>query len=55
MGAAVVARLHAEPDFRADLDAARAEIASARTAGPRPTRDCPAEAAALGVGPQAQP
>jgi len=55
MGAAVVARLHAEPDFRADLDAARAEIASARAAGLRPTRDCPAEAAALGVVPQALP
>jgi acid phosphatase (class A) len=50
MGAAAVARLHAEPEFRADLEAARAEIAAARAAGKTPTRDCAAEAAAL-VGP----
>jgi NAD(P)-dependent dehydrogenase (short-subunit alcohol dehydrogenase family) len=50
MGAAVVARLHAEPEFRADLDAARAEIAAARAAGEAPRRDCPAETAALAAG-----
>jgi len=47
MGASVVARLHANADFRADLDAARAEIATVRARGLKPLRDCAAEAAAL--------
>jgi acid phosphatase (class A) len=51
MGAAVVARLHDEPLFLADLQAARAEITAARAAGESPTRDCPAEAAALASAP----
>ena len=55
MGAATVARLHDEPAFRAELDAARAEIAAARAAGQAPTRDCKAEAAALALTPDAQP
>jgi acid phosphatase (class A) len=42
MAAATVARLHAEPAFRADLEAARAEIAAARQAGRTPARDCAA-------------
>ena len=50
-GSAVVARLHADPAFRADLDAARGEILAARAAGQRPTRDCAAEAAALAADP----
>ncbi|WP_068855977.1 acid phosphatase, partial [Xanthomonas graminis] len=33
MGAATVARLHADPTFRADLDAARGEIARAQAQG----------------------
>ena len=51
VGAGTVARLHAEPAFRADLLAARAEIAAARSKGLKPARDCAAEAAALAVQP----
>jgi acid phosphatase (class A) len=47
MGASVVARLHANADFRADLDAARAEVTTLRARGLKPSRDCAAEAAAL--------
>ena len=47
MGAATVAKLNSVPEFLADLDAAKAEIAAARAAGHTPTRDCAAEAAAL--------
>jgi acid phosphatase (class A) len=47
MGAGTVARLHADPDFRADLDAARAEFAALRPRGLPSQRDCAAEAAAL--------
>lgn len=42
---AVVARLHADRQFREDLEAARVELA--RPGNPPPTRDCAAEAAAL--------
>lgn len=45
VASAMVARLHADPQFRADLDAARAELA--RPGNTPPTRDCAAEAAAL--------
>ncbi|WP_205691892.1 acid phosphatase [Caulobacter soli] len=45
--AAVVARLHADPAFRAGLEAAKAELA-ALPAKP-PSRDCAAEAAALAL------
>jgi len=41
LGAAVLARLRAEPAFRADLEAARAEIGAARAAGAKP--DCAAD------------
>jgi acid phosphatase (class A) len=47
MGAAAVARLHADPAFQAELKAAKAEYASVRTKGLKPTRDCQAEANAL--------
>ena len=47
-GAATVALLHTDPVFRADLEAARAEVAAARARGLRPARDCGTEAAALG-------
>ena len=47
IGAATVARLHAEPAFRADMDAARAELAAIRSKDLPPVRDCKAEAAAL--------
>jgi acid phosphatase (class A) len=45
-GAIVVAALHGNAQFRADMDAARAEIAAARAAGPAPEAAfCKAEAA----------
>lgn len=47
MGAAVVARLHANPEFRSDLDAAKAELAAVRARNLALTRDCASEAAAL--------
>jgi len=47
MGAATVARLHADPVFRADLEAARKELAAVRARGLEPVRDCKAEADAL--------
>jgi len=47
MGAGVVARLHAEPAFRADLEAAKSELAAVRAQQVKPARDCVAEAAAL--------
>jgi len=47
MGSATVARLHADPAFRRDLDAARAEYAAVRAKGLPPSRDCKAEAEAL--------
>jgi acid phosphatase (class A) len=47
MGAATVARLHADPAFRADLNAARAELVAVRAEGLQPLRDCKVEAAAL--------
>jgi acid phosphatase (class A) len=48
VGAATVARLHAEPAFRADVEAVRAELAAVRARGLMPTRDCVAESRALG-------
>ena len=53
MGAATVARLHADPTFRADLEAAEDEFAAIRAKGVPPTGDCKAEAAALAMGFQA--
>lgn len=47
MGAAAVARLHADAAFQAQLQAARAEIAAQRAAGASPHADCQAEATAL--------
>jgi acid phosphatase (class A) len=51
MAAASVARLHADPGFRADLEAAKAELADVRNKGLKPTRDCSAESAALAIKP----
>src|SRR5664279_6248630 len=53
MGAATVARLHADPTFLADLEAAKAEFAALRAKGVPPTGDCNAEATALALGYQA--
>jgi acid phosphatase (class A) len=47
VGAAAVARLHADPAFAADLAAAKAELAAERAKGGGPGRDCAAESAAL--------
>jgi len=47
MGAGTVARLHADPTFRADLEAAKAELAAVRAKRLKPLRDCAAEAAAM--------
>lgn len=47
MGAATVARLHADPAFRSDLEAAKAEYAAIRASGPQPSRDCKAGAERL--------
>ncbi|MGO3127573.1 MAG: acid phosphatase [Luteimonas sp.] len=46
VGAATFARLQASPEFRADLDAARTEIAAQRAAGATPTH-CDTEAIGL--------
>lgn len=50
VGSAVVARLHASPEFRADVEAARAELAAVRAQGLKPNRDCAQEAARLAAG-----
>ena len=47
MGAATVARLHADPVFLADLNAARGEVEAARAKSLKPAQDCAAEATAL--------
>jgi acid phosphatase (class A) len=47
LGAGTVARLHAEPAFRADLEAAQSELAAVRARGDKSARDCIAEAAAF--------
>ncbi|MET3649219.1 acid phosphatase [Phyllobacterium ifriqiyense] len=47
MGAATVARLHADPVFLADVEAARKEVEKAKAAGGAPMTDCSAEAGAL--------
>ncbi len=49
LGAATVARLHADPAFRNELEAARAEYAAVRAKGMPPSRDCIAEAEGLAV------
>ena len=50
VGAGTVARLHANETFRAQLNAARAEITAARQAGKVPSAgDCAAEAEALAI------
>jgi acid phosphatase (class A) len=49
VGAALVARLHANEEFRADLEGARQELADMREKDRPPNRDCEAEALALEV------
>jgi acid phosphatase (class A) len=50
IASATVARLHADAAFKAELDAARAELQSARRAGALPKADCATEAASLATG-----
>lgn len=47
VGAAAVARLHANPEFQLELEAAKAEFKKLSTANSLPTIDCQAEADAL--------
>ncbi len=47
IASAVVAKLHTDPVFRAQLDAAKKELAEAYAKGLKPINDCKAEAAAL--------
>jgi acid phosphatase (class A) len=47
IGAATVARLHANPVFNAQLEAARGEFVQVRAEGGMPKHDCAAETAAL--------
>ena len=50
IGAATVARLHADAVYEAQMAGARKEIAAARAAGAKPAADCAAEARALAGG-----
>ncbi|MBU1378801.1 MAG: phosphatase PAP2 family protein [Alphaproteobacteria bacterium] len=47
MASATAAKLHAQAEFRADVEAARAEVAAVRAQGLAPNRDCAKEAAQL--------
>jgi acid phosphatase (class A) len=49
VGAAAVAVLHANPTFKADVDAAKREIEALRAKGEKPGGDCPSEAATLAI------
>ncbi|MEI7430136.1 MAG: phosphatase PAP2 family protein [Betaproteobacteria bacterium] len=51
LAAGVVARLHADSVFLADLQAAKAELVAVQSQGLKPNRDCLAEAAALSMQP----
>jgi len=55
VGSAVVARLHADPAFVAEMQTAKAELDAVRAKGLKPSRDCPAETAALALDPPAAP
>jgi acid phosphatase (class A) len=55
IGAATVARLHAEPAFLADLEAAKSELKAARAKNLPPQRDCKFEADALSQTPVQSP
>lgn len=54
-GASIVARLHADAAFLADLEAAKPEMAAVRAKGLIPTRDCAAEAQAIALDPPLAP
>ncbi len=50
MASAVVAKLQSNPDFQADVEAAKAEVAAARAKGLKPAGDCAAEAVVVAAG-----
>lgn len=52
IAAAVVAKLHSDPEFLYDLAAAKEEIAAVRAKKLSPTLDCKIEAAALAITPE---
>lgn len=47
MGASAVSRMHADPDFRSALTAAKTEFSTVRAKGLKPMGDCEVEAAVL--------
>jgi acid phosphatase (class A) len=49
VGTVVVARLHADPAFLADLNAARSELAAVRAGGVAPVGNCAAQSAAMAL------
>jgi acid phosphatase (class A) len=49
IASATVARLHADAQFKADLEAARTEVLAAHAAGVVPKADCAAEAALMAL------
>jgi acid phosphatase (class A) len=55
VAAGVVARLHSDPTFQADLGQAKSELTAARAKGLPPSRDCAAEDAALALSPPSAP
>ena len=55
MGAATVARLHDQPEFLADLEASKSELAAARAKSLPPQNDCKLEAEALARDAPAKP
>ena len=55
IAAGTVARLHADPTFQADLQAAKVELVRLHQKGIKPERDCSTEAAALALQPPPAP
>ena len=55
VGAAAVARMHSDPAFRAEIEAAKAELAAVRAEDLKPMRDCEVEADALAQYPPLAP
>ncbi len=52
MGASAVAKLHSNPQFMADLEAAKKEVAALRAKGAKPNSDCTFEREALAIKPK---
>jgi len=49
MGASAVAKLHSDPQFLSDLEAAKKELASLYAKGAKATNDCKFESDALAM------